>query len=513
MRTFVLAALGTVALSKKVDWSSSYADLETTTLSQCPPGTWRKAGVVSGQNCFACLPGTFAELVNQDSCTKCQAGRFSKKFQATSRVVCQQCPKGSYWPMTGARAQHVGGSDDCRDIGGNVCAYGTADCTDQRVCTTCEAGRYQSKEGERSCIDCEPGTYREQEGGTGEMSCTRCDMGTFDFVKVGPNNDQYVYGATKLVETCEFRPVDCKLTVFGEYSRCNRNCGGGTQTKTRAEISGAEHGGAACETLKVERACNTHPCSDLGDRFPKDEELKNGLWWQMKFNKDDNGAVLGAGMTAECRYQKDEATGPNRWELLQTVENVEVHENGSSGVVNHPVVGFCCRATGKDGSAIGKTWCYSGSKANTVNFWGTKMTYSDATGQMCDSGSNCASFKPIIVHKRKCKEMTCKVEEHDCTAYKCPESSDHMKQSNLGRGWCPNKGHKNCINGQKHTSLRVTHSNNEEQGGHYCMITNKAKSTCECFCLDTYQTLADKHEIVVPHFNEDVQKHGKRWLQ
>ena len=96
------------------------ADLETTTLSQCPPGTSRKAGVVSGQNCFACLPGTFAELVIQDSCTKCQASRFSKKFQATSRVVCQQCPKGSYWPMTGARAQHVGGSDDCRD-GGCAC--------------------------------------------------------------------------------------------------------------------------------------------------------------------------------------------------------------------------------------------------------------------------------------------------------------------------------------------------------------------------------------------------------
>ena len=79
MRTFVLAALGTVALSKTVDWSSSDADLETTTLSQC-----------------------------------------SKKFQTTSRVVCQQCPQGSYWPMTGARAQHVGGPDDCCDIGGNV---------------------------------------------------------------------------------------------------------------------------------------------------------------------------------------------------------------------------------------------------------------------------------------------------------------------------------------------------------------------------------------------------------
>ena len=200
------------------------ADLETTTLSQCPPGTWRKAGVVSGQNCFACLPGTFAELVNQDSCTKCQASRFSTKFQATSRVVCQQCPKGSYWPMTGARVQHDGGSDDCRDIGGYVCACGTANCTDQRVCTTCEAGRNQSKESERSCIECKPGTYREQEGGTSEMSCTRCDTGTFDFVKVGPNNDQYVYGTTKLVETCEFRPVDCKLFAAG----CDYSANGGS---------------------------------------------------------------------------------------------------------------------------------------------------------------------------------------------------------------------------------------------------------------------------------------------
>ena len=56
------------------------------------------------------------------------------------------------------------------------------------------------------------------------MSCTRCYMGTFDFVKVGPNNDQCVYGATKLVETYESRPVDCKLFAAG----CDYSANGGS---------------------------------------------------------------------------------------------------------------------------------------------------------------------------------------------------------------------------------------------------------------------------------------------
>lgn len=212
-------------------------------------------------------------------------------------------------------------------------------------------------------------------------------------------------------------------------------------------------------------------------------------------------------MTAQCRYQKNEATGPNRWELLQTVENVHINPaTGSSKVVNHPVEGFCCRATAADKTPIGKTWCYSGQGANQVSFWGTKYTYSPITGQMCAT-ANCAAFKPVIAHKRKCKEMTCTVEKHTCTAYKCPRGGQKLTP-----GWCPNKGHKNCANNKVHTSLRVTHSNNEEQGGHYCLITDKTANKCECFCLDVYQTQSNKDKkIIVPHFNEAVQTHGKRY--
>jgi hypothetical protein len=516
MKTFILAATFAVVAADGIDWTSSYGSMLTTNLATCPPGTWRNPAKTEGQNCFACLPGEFAEGTNQAKCTKCQAGRFSKANKAISRVTCVQCPAGSFWGENVV----IGGTNDCRDIGGNVCSCGSENCVDQRVCTTCEAGRYQSKAGSRSCFDCNPGTYREDEGGTSEQSCTRCDMETFDFVKLGPKNDQYVYGATRIFETCKYRPVDCKVTAWGPYSRCNRNCGGGTQKKTRSKISDAQHNGSDehCQKLEDVRPCNTHQCSDMGDRFPTYAELKNGLWWELKFDAHDYGADLAAGMTAQCRYQKNEATGPNRWELPQTVENVKVSDvNGQrdNQIVNTPVEGFCCRATAADKTPIGKTWCYGGNQENEVNFWDTTYVYSDLNGKMCDPhSSNCATFKPIMVHKRKCKEMTCVVEEHSCTTYQCPQNKDHptdgLSDSHIP-GWCPNKGHPSCAIGSVHTSLRVTHSVNEEQGGHYCLITDKATKTCECFCLDAYQTLSENKEIVVPHFNEDVQTHGKRW--
>jgi hypothetical protein len=56
-------------------------------------------------------------------------------------------------------------------------------------------------------------------------------------------------------------PIDCKMSEWGDFGKCTKECGGGTKTKTRhVEIQPA-HGGKACPTsLSYEEECNTHAC-------------------------------------------------------------------------------------------------------------------------------------------------------------------------------------------------------------------------------------------------------------
>ena len=56
--------------------------------------------------------------------------------------------------------------------------------------------------------------------------------------------------------------VDCVWDAFGEWTDCSADCGTGTQTRTRAEATLAEHGGAACVGDATEtQYCNTHKCT------------------------------------------------------------------------------------------------------------------------------------------------------------------------------------------------------------------------------------------------------------
>ena len=55
--------------------------------------------------------------------------------------------------------------------------------------------------------------------------------------------------------------MDCEWGEFGDWSECTKTCGAGTQTRTRAKIQEAEHGGTECEGSSSEqRACEVHVC-------------------------------------------------------------------------------------------------------------------------------------------------------------------------------------------------------------------------------------------------------------
>ena len=56
--------------------------------------------------------------------------------------------------------------------------------------------------------------------------------------------------------------VDCVMGDWGEWSACSKNCGGGTQTRTRMAITQPNAGGQACGDLTESKPCNTDPCPD-----------------------------------------------------------------------------------------------------------------------------------------------------------------------------------------------------------------------------------------------------------
>jgi hypothetical protein len=55
-------------------------------------------------------------------------------------------------------------------------------------------------------------------------------------------------------------PVDCVVSAWSEWGPCTKTCGGGEQTRTRTVISPAANGGQPCPVLSETRTCNEQPC-------------------------------------------------------------------------------------------------------------------------------------------------------------------------------------------------------------------------------------------------------------
>jgi len=55
-------------------------------------------------------------------------------------------------------------------------------------------------------------------------------------------------------------PVACSMSQWSGYSGCSKECGGGTQGRTRAILVKPRNGGNECDTTMEERSCNTGSC-------------------------------------------------------------------------------------------------------------------------------------------------------------------------------------------------------------------------------------------------------------
>jgi len=63
-------------------------------------------------------------------------------------------------------------------------------------------------------------------------------------------------------------PIDCKVGEWSAWSACDKECGGGTQFRTRKILQEAANGGQQCPILKETRTCNSQACAadcEVGD--------------------------------------------------------------------------------------------------------------------------------------------------------------------------------------------------------------------------------------------------------
>ncbi len=55
-------------------------------------------------------------------------------------------------------------------------------------------------------------------------------------------------------------PVDCKVSGWSSWSACSVTCGGGVTRQTRTVTRPAANGGLSCPSLTQQQSCNTQPC-------------------------------------------------------------------------------------------------------------------------------------------------------------------------------------------------------------------------------------------------------------
>ena len=58
--------------------------------------------------------------------------------------------------------------------------------------------------------------------------------------------------------------MHCAWSDWGEWSRCSKSCGGGSQERRRTEATTAKHGGNKCIGSKTARqSCNNGNCPGM----------------------------------------------------------------------------------------------------------------------------------------------------------------------------------------------------------------------------------------------------------
>jgi len=108
-------------------------------------------------------------------------------------------------------------------------------------------------------IDCEVSDWIEgdcsQPCGSGIMTKKRT-------IKVNPNENGAKCPPLEIDEVCNPNPcpVDCKVDEWQEWSACSASCGTGVKERIRSVLKHAAFGGTPCDSTNEDESCNTQSC-------------------------------------------------------------------------------------------------------------------------------------------------------------------------------------------------------------------------------------------------------------
>jgi hypothetical protein len=108
--------------------------------------------------------------------------------------------------------------------------------------------------------DCEVGDFSKW------SACSKtCGHGVATSVRAvlsAPANGGATCPVTKKYQSCKTNncPLDCKMSAFGPWSLCSKQCGGGKRTRFRSIDRNPKYGGTVCGNLQETGVCNSQSC-------------------------------------------------------------------------------------------------------------------------------------------------------------------------------------------------------------------------------------------------------------
>jgi len=216
--------------------SRAISALPTNGGSACDTLTKSEAAPCNTQGCGeACVDGKWGDWQDWESCTASCGGAYTLR-----RRSAEQEPNACGKPVSGVRHEY------------KAC-LGLPPCTMDRDCEVsdwtewsfCSATCYGVHERNRY--------IKVFPAGNG----AHCDNTSLkEMAPCNPGPGEALAGACKLPD-----PMDCKLSVWGDWAVCSKSCGGGQRERRRKVLELPKNGGVPCDAeLTITGPCNPGPC-------------------------------------------------------------------------------------------------------------------------------------------------------------------------------------------------------------------------------------------------------------
>lgn len=121
---------------------------------------------------------------------------------------------------------------------------------------------------------------------------------------------------------CAASAVNCVLASWGSFSKCDKTCGDGTQTRTRKIITEPTLNGTACSATEETQICNLGEC-DTTETEETDATDEGGGFGAGEIGAVSGGVVVAALVGFNLNRDEEDMTPPRRPASQRLKDNEE----------------------------------------------------------------------------------------------------------------------------------------------------------------------------------------------